>query len=146
MTATLTTPEYTTPAIRKTSMHVRKRNGDSEPVDVNKIVPQITWGTSPEHVIPVTDRIPDPASTDDPDKQKAWQAALDYMGLTAGTPIQETRVDWVFIGSCTNSRLSDIRAAAEIFYDGIQSRLLKLPEKTRRRPIAKPKRTRATRR
>ncbi len=50
-------------------------------VDVNKIVPQITWGTSPEHVIPVTDRIPDPASANDPDKQKAMQAALDYMGL-----------------------------------------------------------------
>ena len=81
-------------------------------VDVNKIVPQITWGTSPEHVIAVTDRIPDPASAADPDKQKAMQAALDYMGLKAGAPIQETKVDWVFIGSCTNSRMSDLRDAA----------------------------------
>ena len=81
-------------------------------VDVNRIVPQITWGTSPEHVIPVTDRIPDPATAGDPDKQKAMQAALDYMGLKAGTPIQETKIDWVFIGSCTNSRMSDLRDAA----------------------------------
>ncbi len=83
-------------------------------VDVNRIEPQITWGTSPEHVIPVTDRIPDPATAGDPDKQKAMQAALDYMGLKAGTPIQETKIDWVFIGSCTNSRMSDLRDAARI--------------------------------
>src|SRR5260370_12394079 len=71
-------------------------------VDVNKIVPQITWGTSPEHVIPLTDRIPDPAATPAPDKQKAGQAALDYMGLKAGAPIQGTRTHWACVGSCPN--------------------------------------------
>jgi 3-isopropylmalate/(R)-2-methylmalate dehydratase large subunit len=83
-------------------------------VDVNRIVPQITWGTSPEHVIPVTGNIPYPSSVADPDKQKALQAALDYMGLTPGVPIDQTKIDWVFIGSCTNSRMSDLRDAAKI--------------------------------
>ncbi len=83
-------------------------------VDVGKIAPQITWGTSPEQVIPVTDNVPDPSSVADPDKQKAMQMALDYMGLKAGQPIQDAKIDWVFIGSCTNSRMSDLRAAAEV--------------------------------
>jgi 3-isopropylmalate/(R)-2-methylmalate dehydratase large subunit len=83
-------------------------------VDMSKIVPQVTWGTSPEHVIAVTDTIPDPALAGDPDKQAAMQAALDYMGLTAGARLDQTRIDWVFIGSCTNGRLSDIRAAAQV--------------------------------
>jgi len=83
-------------------------------VDVAKIAPQVTWGTSPEHVIAVTGNIPDPASTDDPDKRKSMEAALDYMGLVAGTPLDQTKIDWVFIGSCTNGRLSDLRAAAVV--------------------------------
>ena len=58
--------------------------------------------------------MPDPATPADPDKRKAMQTALDYMGLTAGMPIQEAKIDWVFIGSCTNSRISDLRAAAEV--------------------------------
>ena len=83
-------------------------------VDMNKIVPQVTWGTSPEHVIAVTDTIPDPAQAGDPDKQQSMQAALDYMGLKAGARLDQTKIDWVFIGSCTNGRLSDIRAAAAV--------------------------------
>jgi 3-isopropylmalate/(R)-2-methylmalate dehydratase large subunit len=73
-------------------------------IDVTSIVPQITWGTSPEHTIDIDGRVPDPASEPNPDRRKAIEQALDYMGLQP--------VDWVFIGSCTNSRLSDLRAAA----------------------------------
>jgi 3-isopropylmalate/(R)-2-methylmalate dehydratase large subunit len=81
-------------------------------IDMAKVAPQITWGTSPEHVIAVDRAIPDPAMAGD--KRAAWEAALQYQGLEPGKPIEGTKVDWVFIGSCTNSRITDIRAAAEI--------------------------------
>jgi 3-isopropylmalate/(R)-2-methylmalate dehydratase large subunit len=83
-------------------------------IDVTKIKPQVTWGISPEHVIGVDGTIPDPKAIDDPERRAALETALDYMGLKAGAPIAGTPVDWVFIGSCTNSRLSDLRAAAEV--------------------------------
>jgi 3-isopropylmalate/(R)-2-methylmalate dehydratase large subunit len=83
-------------------------------IDVGKIIPQVTWGISPEHVIGVDGHIPDPQTIDDSARRAAIETALDYMGLKAGAPIAGTPVDWVFIGSCTNSRLSDLRAAADV--------------------------------
>jgi 3-isopropylmalate/(R)-2-methylmalate dehydratase large subunit len=76
-----------------------------------EIAPQVTWGTSPEQVLPVTGTVPQPATPGD-------RAALDYMGLEPGRPIAGTKVDWVFIGSCTNSRLSDLRDAAALLRPG----------------------------
>jgi 3-isopropylmalate/(R)-2-methylmalate dehydratase large subunit len=83
-------------------------------IDVDRIAPQITWGTSPEHVVGVDGRIPDPAAIGDVDRRNALQAALDYMDLKPGALIAGTPIDWVFIGSCTNSRMSDLRAAAAV--------------------------------
>ena len=83
-------------------------------LDAASIAPTVTWGTSPEDVVPVTGVVPDPATFATADKRAAVERALDYMGLTAGQPITDARIDRVFIGSCTNSRIEDIRAVAAI--------------------------------
>ncbi|WP_300576903.1 3-isopropylmalate dehydratase large subunit [Phenylobacterium sp.] len=83
-------------------------------LDAAAIAPLVTWGTSPEDVMPITGLVPDPASFATPDKRASAERALDYMGLVAGQPISEARVDRVFIGSCTNSRIEDLRAAAAV--------------------------------
>lgn len=108
-------------------------------IEASELAPFVTWGTNPGQGVPLSAAVPDPASYPDPVERAAAQRALEYMGLRAGTPMREIEVDTVFLGSCTNGRIEDLRAAADILRgrriaDGV--RMLVVPGSVRVRLAA----------
>ena len=83
-------------------------------IDATKLSPHVTWGTNPGMVAPVTGRVPDPGSFSDPAQRESAERALEYMDLKPGTPIQDIKIDRIFVGACTNGRLEDLRAVADV--------------------------------
>src|SRR6185437_13265922 len=83
-------------------------------IDAATLTPFVTWGTNPGQGAPLSAAVPDPASFADPSDRLAAEKALEYMGLSAGQPLREVAVDTVFVGSCTNGRIEDLRAAASV--------------------------------
>jgi 3-isopropylmalate/(R)-2-methylmalate dehydratase large subunit len=83
-------------------------------LDVSEIVPQVTWGTSPQDVAPITGKVPNPKDADSEVQRESMQRALDYMGLVAGTNMSDVEIDTIFVGACTNGRIEDMRAVAEV--------------------------------